>query len=523
MWILLRISFVVFAILYRFWDLRNKTLLFTKERFGPLEIRTHTSTQRKVTTTEYRVSTDCRIYFRLSGESKWTRFCKRIGLGVEFQVGDPEFDEAFYLASDHPVFLSSLREDPALRTWFLELKKMGFTEIVSTGTGDLRLMRKRGPVLDPDFGERLLKVRERVEEFRFNPLLIDRWFLPILIFETVVWAIGAYGSGSLIHLRLDDSQSVIRPWEIWALGSTVALLVLAAWMFVVGILLRRSARAPMLVVDLFFFMLVSVFFAGFQGIADVNRILDRSSPESYSALILKRYSKTNGSGKNRTTSHYLELRFGRNPESIPDTLRVSSWDYFKLTTGQGVEIRVRKGGLGFAYIDDLIPTPPPVFPANKDLHRPPVLSEGQIRSLVTWTAPPSPAFGVGVQAWSEVKYASGAYRQREPLVNGVREGLARYWHENGQLYSEIPWVRDQKHGCFILYRPDGTVEQVLSYQNGKPHGLLTWQDATGVTNRRVLYQDGLPVEASETVLKEHESLRPCHPPGTGPAGQSAPR
>jgi hypothetical protein len=523
MWILLRLSFVVFALLYRFWDFRNRTFRFNKEYLGPLEVRVRTSTSRKVTTTEYRISTACRIYFRLSAESKWTRFCKKIGLGVEFQVGDPEFDEVFYVASDHPAFLYSLRDDPALRAWLLELWKMGFTEITSNGTGNLRLKRTEGLVLEPELGVRLLKVRDAIEKIRFTPQLIDRWFLPVLVFETAAWVMGAYGFGSLLHLRFDDGQSVIRPWEIWTLGSTMALLLLAAWMFVVGILLRRSSRTPLLVVDLFFYLFLSVVFAGFQGITDLNHVLDRSKAESYQALILKRYSRTTGTGKSRSTSYYLELRFDRNPESIPEKLRVSSWDYYKLTQGQGVEFRVRKGGLGFAYIDDLIPTPPPEFPADSASPPPVVLSGDQVRNLVSWSASAVPSFGVGVQLWAEVKYASGAFRQREPLVNGMREGSARYWHENGQLYSEIPWVKDQKHGCFILYRPDGTVEQVLSYQSGKPHGLLTWHDDSGGVSRRVLYQDGIPVEVSEAVLKEFESLRPCRPPGTERVDQSTPR
>jgi hypothetical protein len=521
MWILLRLSIVVFALLYRFWDFRNRTFRFTKEYLGSLEVRVRTSSNRFRTvfttkylvTTEYRITTASKIYFRLRGESKWTRFCKRIGLGIEFQVGDPEFDEVFYVASDHPAFLYTLRDDPALRTRLLELWKMGFTEIMSTGTGDLRLKRTDGLVLEPELGDRLLKVRDAVEKIRFNPRLIDRWFIPVLIFETVVWVVGAYGFGSLIHLKLDSGQSVIHPEKIWALGSTVALLVLATWMFVVGFLFRRSSRAPMFVVDLFFYMFVSVVFAGSQGVSDMNRILDRSKTESYQALILKRYSRSVGSGKYRSTSHYLVLRFDRNPESIPEKLEVSAWDIYKLTEGQGVELRVRKGGLGFAYIDDLISIPPPEFPADPAEPQAPVLSADQIKSLVAWSAPQPPPFGEGVKAWAEEKYPSGVYRQMEPLVNGVREGLARYWHENGQLYSEIPWVSDQKHGCFILYRPDATVEQVLSYQNGKSHGLLTWHDAAGVTNRRALYQDGVPVEASEAILKEYESLRSCRPPG----------
>jgi hypothetical protein len=310
------------------------------------------------------------------------------------------------------------------------------------------------------------------------------------------------------------------------LGLSVALVVLAWWLFVVGILLRKSSRAPFLVADLFFFLFLGIVFGGYQSIADLNLLLDRSEPVATRAWITKRYSRTTGSGKNRRTSHYLELKFARNPEQIDERLRVSSWNYFKLTEGQGVEFLIRQGGLGFAYIDDMNPIPRPeevvssLAPSPSPL---PLPESGVIRDLVSGSLPALPPFGEGVRAWAEVKYGSGKFRQREPLVNGLKEGRARYWHENGQLYAEIPWVRDQKHGCFILYRPDATVEQVLSYRNGKPHGLLSWHDASGTAIRWALFQEGVELGLPQAQLRAQESQRACRPPDNEPADRSAPR
>jgi hypothetical protein len=529
MWILFRFSLLVFALFYRVIGSRWSGFGFRTEQMGPLEIRIRDSKNKKISSTEYRIPTGCKLYFRLRGESKWTRFCKRIGLGIEFQVGDPQFDEVFYVASDHPAFLFSLRDDSTLKNLLLDLNRIGFSEIVSTGTGELRLTRQRTlsqslvPELSlQEIAEKFEQLRQKIESMRSSPQLIDRWLLPVLVFETAVWAIGAYSFGSILNLKIDDAQSLIRPWEVWSLGVTVALIVLGGWLFVVGILLRRSSRAPLLVSDLFFYVFLGVLFGGFQAVADLNRILDRSEPEMTRALITKRYSRTNGSGKNRSTSYFLHLRFSENPQSIPEQLRISSWDYFKLTEGQGVELAIRQGGLGFAYIDELNPVPAP-----KGIHMSsepfPAPSPAFVREVVEWS-PESPLpFGVGVEVWAEVRYPSGKIRQREPLVKGQKQGRARYWYENGQLYSEIPWVKDQKHGCFLLYRPDATIEQILSYREGKPHGLLSWHDASGVANRWSLYRDGVQLNVSESELMKLESRRPCRPPGNEPRVQSAPR
>jgi hypothetical protein len=529
MWVLFRFSLVVFALLYRWFSPRWKEFGFRTDRFGKLYVRVRESKNKKTTVAEHRISTECKFFFRLKGESRWTRFCKRIGLGVEFQVGAPGFDEAFYVASDHPAFLFGLKDDPDLQARLLELKSLGFTEVLSTGTGELQFTLERTPsqkvtstVTEEELGQKFDGVRTRIENLRIHPHLFDRWILPILLFETAMWGLGAYGAGSYLHIQFDGGQSLLNPWGVWSFGLSVALVILALWLFIVGILLRKSSRVPLLVVDLFFYLFVGIVFGGYQSIADLNLLLDRSEAVATQARITKRYSRTSGSGKNRRTSHYLELQFGRNPENLPDHLRVSSWNYYKLTEGQGVEFQVRQGGLGFAYIEDMIPVPPPVELVSSPTPKP-LPAPGVIRELISWSLPALPLFGEGVQTWAEVKYGSGKYRQREPLVNGLREGRARYWYENGQLYAEIPWVGDQKHGCFVLHRPDATVEQVLSYRNGKPHGLLSWHDASGVVIRRALYQDGVELGVPQAELKAQESQSPCRPPGSEPVDRSAPR
>ncbi len=65
------------------------------------------------------------------------------------------------------------------------------------------------------------------------------------------------------------------------------------------------------------------------------------------------------------------------------------------------------------------------------------------------------------------------------MQGDVQEGMARYYHPNGQLYGTIQWVHGRKMGGYLLYREDGTQEQYLSYADGQLDGLAAWMNEEG--------------------------------------------
>ena len=91
-------------------------------------------------------------------------------------------------------------------------------------------------------------------------------------------------------------------------------------------------------------------------------------------------------------------------------------------------------------------------------------------------------------------WPNGQLKQEEPLVDGKRDGLARYWHSNGQLYSEIPWRDGVKHGPHMLYREDGSLEQALNYDHGELDGILTWFHEDGSVREKWRYETGRAIE-----------------------------
>ncbi|NDF16067.1 hypothetical protein EB061_12240, partial [bacterium] len=206
------------------------------------------------------------ILFRVKREGAFIRFLKAIGLRAEIQVGIPEFDDMLYVASDHPAFQRSLREDASLRKTMLELFSKGFVEIVGNGPERVKLVRHEKEGVKP-FAEDtevhalLRELKIRIDAVRIAPFHFDPWITGVVFFEVLLIAIGNYGFGSLMELQLDSSTSLLNVLEVWRLGLSATLIVVSIWGVSIWIL-RKSTHAPLLVTDLSFFLVLSFVFSG---------------------------------------------------------------------------------------------------------------------------------------------------------------------------------------------------------------------------------------------------------------------
>ena len=119
-------------------------------------------------------------------------------------------------------------------------------------------------------------------------------------------------------------------------------------------------------------------------------------------------------------------------------------------------------------------------------------SGSDMSEAMTWSTDANPAFLTEAkpESVSTTTWPNGQTRSEEPMVNGAVDGMASYYHENGNLYGKIPYLHGQKHGHFDLFLEDGQPDQSLTYKNGVPHGVLTWH----TTKESWLYVNGVAVK-----------------------------
>ena len=87
-----------------------------------------------------------KFYFRILKETAWHRFCKKLGLGVEFQTGNLEFDQTYYIEADHKALLNIIQMNDELKQLVMKLAGKGVLSIQSTGRGVLKIKTQEGVV-----------------------------------------------------------------------------------------------------------------------------------------------------------------------------------------------------------------------------------------------------------------------------------------------------------------------------------------------------------------------------------------
>ena len=321
--------------------------------------------------------------------------------------------------------------------------------------------------------------------------------------EVFFYGLCSYAFSSLYSVVVGEVRIHLYSFDYIFKSFLVVLILVGTWFAAILLLLRRSARAPLLLYEFAAPYCVVAILAGFLLFGDLNQSLDRSLPIKNVAKVVKKFSKSTGGGRRRSNSYYLVLNYSSNQTEAPETLGVNQWVYSEYSVGDGIQVMVRRGFFDSPYIESFHPaaiSPDIVDSHRKDLS---ILGNDEARKLLLRSEANEGLVQLeGTITWREEKYPSGKLRQREPFVRSTRHGVATYWHESGKIYTTINWVNGEKHGRVKINDQDGRIEQSLNYRNGELHGLCAWYSQTGVVTNMALYDTGVLVSNDLAVLLE---------------------
>ena len=71
------------------------------------------------------------------------------------------------------------------------------------------------------------------------------------------------------------------------------------------------------------------------------------------------------------------------------------------------------------------------------------------------------------------------YVQRCERPGGVRHGLSRFWHDNGQLSAQTEWSNGRKQGKFVLWYSNGQKRAEGAHRDMQPVGSWRFWDNRG--------------------------------------------
>lgn len=294
---------------------------------------------------ELSVAVDSPYEFEMVVETWFDRRFKTLGLAVEVQTGDEQFDRECYVRSDTPAFAAAYLADPIKRIAILDLRRFQF---LSVKLADGRLSAKwighdperdGRPDLIPDVSARLLVLSRNLPapqpEFDANTAGARRTTATVLWLALVAFALTIVAAGMFPPIFTGDL--VLRT----LLGCLTAPIAA----FAAALLLRGTSRshytwAALVLGGLFLYPV------GCAGTAALlNAQLDGAADEVRTLVIVEKYTTRS---KN-STAYHVRIQSWRAPgETI--SFRTDSGTYQAVVPNRSrLEVVTRPGALAMEW------------------------------------------------------------------------------------------------------------------------------------------------------------------------------
>ncbi|MGE5343470.1 MAG: hypothetical protein ACM3SY_18530 [Candidatus Omnitrophota bacterium] len=286
--------------------------------------------------------------FKVTRETGFDRFCKHLGLCVELNTNDPEFDDMFYITTNMLYFTRQYLDDAEKRRLIRNIFDKGFNEVKFEGQTITATWHSfpRGNTMDIKTVEEIVAALSGMStnipyatEPEAAPWKSKRVFafaIPILLLVTGVICLIV---GLSSYLPLDTGKVFMD-----SLKYSVPLWIIFVWMAIQLLKGRSSSHREALAV---FILSIFAFSIGSFGIeTTLNGVMDAQSPCTHVVNVMEKYSVR---GKH-SYSYYAVVRSWRAGEST-EKLKIHKSLYHDLNPGiSKMGITTKPGHFGFEWL-----------------------------------------------------------------------------------------------------------------------------------------------------------------------------
>lgn len=300
------------------------------------------------------------FHFRIKRETGWDRFAKHIGLSVEQQLDDPEFDEHFYLVSDDPALaselaqLSELRQvikamfrDPNMRALRCEGRHL-MAELKATGTSVSAEygFGKSGRLVVSALQE-LSRALAWVAELH-GAKYRDAYVLRAALLVSLASATLVLGIVEVFRLiQFERGDVMLDAVELFGTSTLAAATVLFLLLAITAALLRGSSHAHIVMWEVLVSGGFGLLLSAYAVARDINCEWDGQMSTPVMVEVERKYK---GHRRKRGTYYQIYLSPVAGGTPLPKRLEVSYRVYALAEPGERLVVHIKPGYLGYRWI-----------------------------------------------------------------------------------------------------------------------------------------------------------------------------
>jgi hypothetical protein len=303
MWIVIRLLLALFGFLMRQWRRRRALGKARGAHEGEPYFVHEVKDKSSVKSISIGMALAAPTWIRMHRESRFDRFCKRLGVANERETGAADFDDQVYVTCDHLGVSTILAREAKLRAAILAAMGLrGAGEGDSVGEDD-SLIEPAPPgakqisydgtavwmediaasEATPEILSRMAALHAAsapIGDTKRQGRFSDPFLWKALIVEGLVWGIAGYAAGAVLGNIVHPEDLHVWPSQlVWA-GLGVALGALILLIALLVLWLRGSSRGHVVLAESAVVLTLGLPLASIQLVADTNRALDEAPAQT---------------------------------------------------------------------------------------------------------------------------------------------------------------------------------------------------------------------------------------------------
>lgn len=357
MWLIIKLIIACIAGLIRlsarsFSRFRNRTPDYIHE--GTSVFITTSKNKGQIVSTTFSTALATRALFRLTVESSYDRWFKKLGLSTEIQSGDLKFDERVYIACDHPIFADEIQSDAETRRLILLLFEAGASSI--SYNGEFLQVRFPGDHSSKfDNAHHLAELQKTIASMDMHRPAFwgDPYVFRALVAEVIIWVFAGYAFSGFMELMMNDEDYHLYPIPLYIKGFICGVAIAVLLVVTLLQLFKGSSRGHRILIEAGIVLGFSLPLGGICLISDLNRELDRSEPiwlEAPVTQLEERVHRRRRGGKRYTYYMHLSKSRDLDPEfELPPTIQIDRDTYQAARVDDIARIQVGRGWLNHPW------------------------------------------------------------------------------------------------------------------------------------------------------------------------------
>lgn len=319
------------------------------------------------------------IRFSAKPENKIDRIAKKLGISVELQTGDAEFDKNIYLTPDNEQQFKALGLDKNLMDALIALKNKSFAanffeskgsvgryykeiihlkKIICTGEHLIvtyNIPNEIGNNKDWQYSAathlNLIAERLALHKTKYNVNDFQWWNDPLnyksAILLSISSALGVAGYIQFLRLRSSSTTTVLDISNLFFPSVTTSLACLILLLTLVWLMTGKNSRTHIIMLDMLIVGGLGMAAYIFSIIYDLNIMLDSSVGYKYKIQVIEKQKIFH---KKFPTEYKIIYAVNKNHPLHRNSINVNSFLYKSINHGDFIEITVKDGFLNAPWL-----------------------------------------------------------------------------------------------------------------------------------------------------------------------------